>query len=200
MSELLLKYLPEKAIPLVKEILTEHPIFIKTVNNRRTKHGDFKRFSNGNFQITLNNNLNKFQFLLTLIHEIAHFITYKKYQNSKPHGLEWKQNFQHLMLPFLQPSIFPENILPHLANYLKNPKASTGSDVNLTYALKQYDEMSGKNFIFELEHGSIFKFNNKNYKKGSIRRTRFECVELQSKKTYLFNKNAEVLYLKNNNE
>ncbi len=159
--EILSKYIPKNAIELVDEILLNHPIHIKIVNNRTTKHGDFKRFKDGSLQITINNNLNKYQFLLTLIHEIAHLVTYKKSKRVKPHGVEWKLSFQHLMLPFLQPSIYPPNILPILANYLKNPKASTGADVKLTYALKQHDEMSGKNFIFELQHGSIFTFNKK---------------------------------------
>ncbi len=192
MIEKLSKYIPKNAINLVEEIIINHPIQIKIVNNRTTKHGDFKRFKDGSLQITINNNLNEYQFLLTLIHEIAHLVTYKKNQRVKPHGIEWKLNFQHLMLPFLQPTIYPQNILPLLANYLKNPKASTGADVNLTYALKQHDEISGKSFIFELQHGSIFTFNKKSYKKGSKRRTRFECIELHSKKTYLFNQNAEV--------
>lgn len=192
MIEKLSKYIPENAIELVDEILTNHPISIKIVNNRATKHGDFKRSKNGALQITINNSLNEYQFLLTLIHEIAHLVTYKQHKRVKPHGIEWKLNFQHLMLPFVQPAIYPEKMLPHLANYLKNPKASTGADVNLTYALKQHDEMSGKNFIFELQHGSIFTFNNKIFKKGNIRRTRFECIEINSSKTYLFNKNAEV--------
>jgi len=192
MTEKLSKYLPENSVNLVAEILTQHPITIKIVNNRATKHGDFRKMSNGKVQITLNNSLNPYQFLLTLIHEIAHFTTHKKYNRVKPHGIEWKRAFQHLMLPFVQPAIFPEELLPYLANYLKNPKASTGSDVNLTYALKKYDENLDKNYIFELEHGSIFTFNNKTFKKGSIRRTRIECIELNSKKTYLFNQNAEV--------
>lgn len=192
MIETLSKYIPENAVDLVEEILIEHPIKIKIVNKRNTKHGDFKRTVDGKFQITINKTLNKYQFLLTLIHEIAHFVTYKKSKNVKPHGIEWKRNFQHLMLPFLQPNIYPQNILPHLAKYLKNPKASTGADVNLTYVLNQYDKISGKNFIFELQHGSIFTFNNKTYKKGNIRRTRFECVELSTNKIYLFNQNAEV--------
>tara|TARA_R110001583_G_scaffold145635_2_gene297576 strand:- start:5085 stop:5699 length:615 start_codon:yes stop_codon:yes gene_type:complete len=195
MIEKLSKYIPKNAVHLVEKILIDHPIHIKIVKNRNTKHGDFKRFKDGSFQITINNNLNEYQFLSTLIHEIAHFTTYKKHRNVKPHGIEWKLNFQHLMLPFLQPTIYPQNILPLLANYLKNPKASTGADVNLTYALKQHDEMSGKTFIFELELGSIFTFNNKSYKKGNKRRTRFECVELNNKKTYLFNQNAEVKIL-----
>jgi len=195
MSETLSTYIPENATKLVLEILLEHPIPIKIVNNRATKHGDFKIKKNGKAQITINNSLNEYQFLLTLIHEIAHFTTFKKYKGVQPHGIEWKRSFQHLMLPFLQPSIFPQQLLPYLANYLKNPKASTGSDVQLTYQLKQFDTPSDKNIIIELELGSLFSYNNKTYKKGNTRRTRIECLELNSKKTYLFNQNAEVILI-----
>ena len=193
MSETLSKYIPENSIKLVFEILIEHPIPIKIVNNRATKHGDFKVMNNGKVQITINNSLNQYQFLLTLIHEIAHFTTFKKYKGVKPHGIEWKRSFQHLMLPFLQPSIFPQQLLPYLANYLRNPKASTGSDVQLTYQLKQYSAKSDTTIIFEIEQGSLFTYKNKVYKKGNTRRTRIECIELNSKKTYLFNQNAEVI-------
>ncbi|WP_372746606.1 SprT-like domain-containing protein [Lutibacter sp.] len=186
------KHIPENAIDLVQEILEEHHIKIKIVNKRNTKHGDFRRFPNGSFQITINNSLNSYQFLLTLIHEIAHFVTYKQSKRVKPHGIEWKRNFQHLMLPFIQPSIYPESVLPHLANYIKNPKASTGADVKLTFALKQFDDISGKNFIFELNEGSLFSFNGKKYKKGATRRTRIECLETSSNRIYLFNQNAEI--------
>ena len=195
MTEKLSKYLPQNSVNLVAEILSQHPITIKIVNNRTTKHGDFKRTKRGKFQITLNNSLNSYQFLLTLIHEIAHFTTHKQYKRVKPHGIQWKTQFQHLMLPFIHPSIFPLELLPYLANYLKNPKASTGSDVNLTYALKQFDAISEKNMIIEIEHGSLFLFNNKTFKKGNLRRTRFECIELSSHRTYLFNQNAEVVLL-----
>lgn len=196
MMEILSKYIPENAVDLVQEMLINHPVQIKIVNNRTTKHGDFKLTKNGDLQITVNKSLNSYQFLLTLVHEVAHYITLKQKKHLKPHGIEWKRNFQYLMLPFLQPTIFPQRLLPYLAMYLKNPKASTGSDVNLTYALKQYDEKSGKNFIFELQQGSIFTFNNKTFKKGIVRRTRIECVEISSNKTYLFNQNAEVKFIK----
>ncbi len=192
MMENLQNYIPENSISLVEEILKKNPITIKIVNNRTTKHGDFRKNKNGFMQITINNSLNKYQFLLTLIHEIAHFVTHQQYKIVKPHGKEWKLNFQHLMLPFLQPTIFPKQLLPSLANYLINPKASTGSDVKLTFALNQYNQISDKNFIFEIPEGSIFTFKNKNYKKGIKRRTRFECVEITTKKVYLFNQNAEI--------
>lgn len=196
MKEQLSIYLPQQAIDDVIDLLSIHPVLLKIVNKRSTKHGDFRNSTKG-FQITINNDLNEYQFLLTLIHEIAHLVTYKKYKRVKPHGKEWKKTFQHLMLPFLNPEVFPPELLPHLANYLKNPKASTSSDVHLTFALKQFDkEKSGKSFIFELQQGSIFTFNGKSYKKGIKRRTRIECVDLESNRTYLFNQNAEVELIK----
>ncbi len=189
----LYKFVPENSIHSLKEILDRENISIKIVNQRQTKHGDFRKLANGHFQITINNNLNTQQFLLTLIHEIAHYVTFQKFGRVKPHGKEWKLAFQHLMLPFLSPTIFSNNVLPYLANYLKNPKASTDSDVNLSLALRNHTPESGKSFIFEIPLNSQFVFKNKLYKRGQKRRTRFECIELESKRTYLFNQNAEVI-------
>ena len=79
-----------------------------------------------------------------------------------------------------------------LANYLKNPKAATDSDVKLSLVLKQFDERNGKNFIFEIPLESRFVYNKRIFVKGAKRRTRFGCVEVNSGKTYLFHQNAEV--------
>ena len=117
---------------MIEYLIEQNNFTLKIVNQRQTKHGDFRKLANGKFQITVNNNLNKHQFLLTLVHEIAHHITHQKFGRVKPHGKEWKTVFQHLMLPFLKPEIYPTKILSHLAHYLKNPKASTDSDVNLS--------------------------------------------------------------------
>ena len=192
MATQLSDHIPEKAAIAVLNLLTEHTVNIKITGHRSSKHGDFRKLQNGEFQITVNGDLNKYHFLLTLVHEIAHLRTYLQKKRHKPHGIEWKRNFQRLMLPFLNPEIFPNDLLPHLAKHLKNPRASTGTDTNLTYALKQHDAHSEKHFIFEIPEGSLFRFKNKNYIKGSLRRTRFECVQVDSKKKYLFNKNAQV--------
>lgn len=191
-QEILRKYLPERSFLSVVELLEDNPFVLKIVRNRKTKHGDFKSFSHGNYQITINNDLNIYRFLLTLIHEIAHLVTYKKKRNVKPHGVEWKRNFQHLMLPFVNPDIFPGEILPSLARYLINPRASTDADVSLSLALKQYDELSNKSFIFEVPVDAKFTHNNRIFIRGNKRRTRYECTEVLSDKKYLFHQNAEV--------
>ena len=195
MQKKIKKYLPEASIDLVVELLDKYPHHLKIVNKRETKHGDFRLTKDKKCQITVNNNLNKYQFLLTLIHEIAHLVTHIHHKRVQPHGSEWKLNFQHLMLPFLHPDIYPKDILPYLANYLKNPKASTDTDVELALAMKKYSEKSDKSFIFEIPLGSDFVFKNRTFRKGNKRRTRYECLEIDSKKLYLFNQNAEVKLL-----
>jgi hypothetical protein len=177
---------------MVQFLIEQHHFTLRIVNQRKTKHGDFRKMPNGRFQITINNNLNKYQFLLTLVHEIAHHITYQKFGRVQPHGKEWKTVFQHLMLPFLNPDIYPSHILPLLANYLKNPKASTDADVNLSLALKEYSKESGKSYIFELPLGKLFLFKKSIYKRGKKRRTRIECLNTHNGIVYLFNQNVEV--------
>ncbi|PQJ20824.1 SprT-like domain-containing protein [Tenacibaculum sp. SG-28] len=188
-------YIPKKAITIVEYLIYKYHVNLKIVSERQTKHGDYRRMSDGKTQITINNNLNQHQFLLTLIHEIAHQVTFQKFGRVQPHGKEWKTVFQHLMLPFLQPDIFPLSILPYLANYLKNPKASTDSDVKLSLALRGGMAKSGKSFIFEVPKGSTFKFKQNFYKKGNKRRTRYECLNIANQRIYLFNQNAEVQIL-----
>lgn len=189
------KYIPEKAIPFVDFLVEKHFFELKIVNERATKHGDFRKLPNGKFQITINNNLNKHQFLLTLVHEIAHHVTHEKFGRAQAHGKEWKTVFQHLMLPFLHPEIYPTPILGHLAKYLKNPKASTDADAKLSLALKGNEAEFGKKFVFEIPNGSLFEFKNTVYKRGNKRRTRIECQNIKNKRNYLFNQNVEVIYV-----
>ena len=194
---ILSKYIPKKSILLVQYLIEQNNFSLKIVNQRETKHGDFRKLPNGKFQITVNNNLNKYQFLLTLVHEIAHHITHQKFGRVQPHGKEWKKVFQHLMLPFLQPEIFTNEMLPHLAKYLRNPKASTDSDANLSLALREFKAEKVKVFIFDIPFGTLFVFKNTVYKKGNKRRTRFECLNMTNNKVYLFNQNTEVILYQN---
>ena len=197
------KYIPEASQELIFKLHQKHPFELKIKNQRKTKHGDFRVRSSQTFLITVNNDLNPYKFLITLVHEIAHLVAYSNHKRTKPHGTAWKQTFKYLMLPFLTDAIFPSDILSPLAHYLKNPKARTDSDIKLSLALRNYDEKTDKKLIFELDLDAEFSYNDRVFKKGIKRKTRIECVEVNTKKRYLFHQNAEVLtmdLIKNNND
>ena len=187
-------YLPAQSVQQVSGWLSKHNCNLKISSPRKTKFGDYK-FSNNQHHITINNDLNKYAFLITLTHEIAHMFVFEKYRNSVlPHGTEWKMTFQKLMLNFIP--ILPEDIQKSISYYLKNPKASTDSDVRLSLALKGNTAENGKNFVFEVPTNSTFVFKNKLYRKGKKRKTRIECMQITTNRLYLFNQNAEVIVKK----
>ena len=195
-------FIPEASQDQVSALLSHDNLVVKVKKERKTRHGDYRRLPSGKHQITINSNLNPYRFLITLIHEIAHFETYKTYgKKIKPHGPEWKSVFQHLMLRFLRPEVFPSDVLPILASHFKKPKASSDSDSALALKLKQYDHPNGKIFIFEVPFGSTFRLDNgKLFRKGQKRRTRFEGTELTSGRLYVFNPNAEVVLVKDSQQ
>lgn len=194
MQETLSKYIPERAVEASVALIKAHKVHLKIVNQRVTRHGDYRRMPNGQHQITVNAGENKYRFFITLIHEIAHLVAFEKYgRRIKPHGSEWKFTFQHLMIPFIRPEIFPKELLPYLARHFKNPKASSDTDAHLSVALKNYDPPTDKNYIFEIPTGATFMiYNGKIFKKGNKRVKRYECVEIATGKVYLFQPNAEV--------
>ncbi len=194
MQQILLKYIPERTVNIIIELIKNNNIHLKIVNKRVTKHGDYRRFENGQHQITVNANLNKYRFLITLVHEIAHLLAFEKYGRTiKPHGIEWKMTFQQLMLPFINSEVFPNKLLPLIAKHFKNPTASSDTDAHLSIALKQFDENTNKTYIFQIPTESIFRIHNgKVFKKGNKRIKRYECTEIETSKVYLFQPNAEV--------
>lgn len=194
MNDTLSKYIPEHAVAPVFELIVTNRVHLKIVNERLTRHGDYRKGPSGKHEITVNSSLNKYKFLITLIHEIAHLVAFETYgRKIKPHGVEWKHSFRQLMIPYIRPEIFPTNLLPLLARHFKNPTASSDTDTTLSLALKMYDKPNDKNYIFDIPYGSVFRITNgKIFKKIAIRTKRYECLEINSGRTYLFNPNAEV--------
>ena len=192
-------YIPDSAIDPCLELLGSHRVEVKVVNHRVSKHGDYRKTPSGYHQITVNSSLNPYRFLITLIHEIAHLKAFEMYgRRIKPHGIEWKQTFKDLMLPFLRPDIFPSELLPHLAKHFINPKASSAVDAKLSLALNRFDEKEEQLYLLDLPQGSVFAIHNgRQFKKGQQRVKRFECAEMHSGRVYLFQPHTEVEYLGN---
>lgn len=188
-------FVPVDSIRLLQSWIDELNVKIKISKPRRTKLGDFKVRGNQT-SITINNNLNKYSFLITLTHEIAHAFVFKKYQDKvNPHGKNWQFTFKSLMLNFLNPSCFPEDILKVLSFHIIRPKASTFSDLELSRVLKKYDSVVSFT-LSELAVGKSFKTTDgKIFIKGGLVRKRYKCIECKTNKIYLIHPFAEITKL-----
>ena len=191
----LFQLIPGKSKKKVIKLLESEPVIIRVTKKRISKHGDFRIKANGDFFITINESTNPYRFLITLLHEIAHYIVFKKYSSiSKPHGPEWKLAYRKILLPFLNKQIFPDQICRCLAHYMKNPKASTDRDLNLFMALRKYDKKENYSLILEIEKGQSFRIKGgRKFIKLNKRRKLYECREVSSNRIYLFSPQAEVI-------
>jgi hypothetical protein len=194
-QSILYKYIPEKAVPTISEWVLKFDFKLRIKKSRSSKYGDYRPpINGGNHLITINYDLNKYAFLITLIHEIAHLSNFNKHKNSvKPHGEEWKLHYKLLMNQFLIPDIFPPDIILALRKYMSNPAASSCSDINLLRVLKQYDNHKNTILLEDITTGSTFSYNdNRYFIKGEQVRKRFKCKEISSNRLYLFNPLTEV--------
>jgi len=197
-SDILKKYIPEFAVPQIAIWIIEFDFKLKITRERSTKLGDYTPPRDGlNHTITINYNLNPFSFFITLVHEIAHLLTYNQYRNRvAPHGEEWKQSFRMLMTPFLTTDNFPLDVFYALRKYLQNPAAASCSDLTLMRVLKLYDVQETKNHLILLErlpYQTHFLYNgNRIFEKGEKLRKRYRCKEISTGNVYLFSPLAEV--------
>ena len=158
--------------------------------------GDYRHPHAGKgHRISINSDLNKYSFLITLLHEIAHLVTFEKYgRNAQPHGREWKDAYGSILKEFVGKKFFPEDIEKTLLKSLHDPAASSCADEKLLRALKKYDaRKEGVFFVEELSSGERFRTPDRRvFEKGERVRKRFKCKELPSGKLYLFSPVYEV--------
>lgn len=195
-------YLPENSINYIIEKLRYYHIDLKIKNDRKTKLGDYKHYINNIKKpiITINAGLNKYAFLLVLLHEIAHAEIYAVYNSKvKPHGKEWKQAFSNMLNFAIQADFFPSDLANVIKTFSKNPKAASYSDISLVKILKKYDKNKPENVLLleEVPNNVIFELNGKKYQKEQKRRTRYICVNQDDGKKYLISKMAEVIVIPN---
>ncbi len=182
-------------IEMVIQLFAESAVQFKIVNGRKTKLGDFRAGMNGEkHRITVNGDLNPYAFLITTLHEFAHLITYNMYQQSAaPHGEEWKAAFRKLLIPVINSGHLPKDIEHALVNSLVSMKASSCSDIHLSRVLQTYDKpKEGVEVLERLSQNTTFTLNGRHFVKGPLRRKRFICKEVNSKKEYLVSALAQV--------
>ena len=190
-------YIPAGCMPLLRPFLAGYSVDIKIKAPRKSKFGDYRPLRNQkhDHQITLNNDLNPYAFMVTLLHEIAHMYTYAQYKGKvKPHGDVWKNHYSKILYHFIQAGVFPTDIEESLILHLKGPTASSCSDLALFQSLKKYDLMDTALVLLQnLGDGEHFKWRNGMvFKKAEKLRKRYRCIDVHSKRVWLFHPMAEV--------
>ena len=189
-------FLPAGTYNAVEEYLRFYKIHLTVAKQRKSILGDYRHRTHfTNHRISVNGNLNKYAFLITLLHEIAHLLTFEKYSNRvMAHGAEWKTIYGSLLKQFVENKNFPADIEKELMSSLKNPAASSCAEDDLIRVLRKYDtNTNGYRLIEEIPLNSLFKLDDgKVFKKGEKQRKRFKCEEVKTGKMYLFSPVYEV--------
>ncbi|HEU0112558.1 MAG TPA: SprT-like domain-containing protein [Flavisolibacter sp.] len=190
------QYLPDNTLDPVLHYLQFYHVHLTVARERKSILGDYRhRTHSHNHRISVNGNLNKYAFLITLLHELAHLLTFEKFGNRvASHGKEWKTTFGQLLAQFIEHGIFPKDIKAALLQSLHSPAASSCADDLLLKTLRKYDERkSHLIFIEEVKEGAVFKtHDNRLFRKGPKMRKRFRCEEISTKRIYLFSPVYEV--------
>lgn len=190
------QYLPDGALPAVLEYINEYKVHLTITRERRTVLGDYRHALDGkNHRISINGNLNQYAFLITLIHEIAHLVTFLHYKNKvAAHGKEWKNIYAKLLMKFLVLQLFPSDIQRAIEKSLHDLPASSCADEGLMRVLKRYDNKETNMVMVEqISEGNFFQIQGgRVFQKGKKLRKRFQCVEVSTGKYYLFSPVYEV--------
>lgn len=192
-------FVPHTAVEMLAQLIDKQPIRFVIERHRRTKNGDYRPPLHGEqrHQITVNGSLNRYAFLITALHEYAHYVHRVEVGKGKlqAHGPAWKHHFQQVMRPFLQESIFPQPLLGILARHMRNPKASSTADHKLLEALKAFDDPLPVDhfYLHQLQEGDRFiTEDGKLFQRGLEQRKRILCKRLTDGRMYLVHPFTEV--------
>ena len=192
-------YLPDGSFDEVLHYLQLHKVHLTISRKRQSILGDYRHAYEGrSHRISVNGNLNTYAFLITLLHELAHLLTYEAHGHKvMAHGREWKQVFSSILARFLMKKVFPSDIEIALQKTLHNPAASSCGDEKLLRVLHLYDERKeGVCLVEQVMEGGLFRIKgDRIFKKGEKVRKRFTCTEVSTGKLYLFSAVYEVVAL-----
>jgi hypothetical protein len=190
------RFLPPGTYEAVLQYLQFYKVHLTVAAERKSILGDYRHRTHfSNHRISVNGNLNKFSFLITLLHELAHLLTFEQFGNQVlSHGREWKIIYGKLLEQFLQNKIFPADIEKELLDSLKNPAATSCAEDGLIRVLRKYDDnRSHHRLVEEIPENGTFRCDNgRVFKRGEKIRKRFKCIEVNTGRIYLFSPVYEV--------
>ncbi|MBS1774370.1 MAG: hypothetical protein JST82_16050 [Bacteroidetes bacterium] len=190
-------FIPENTFELIEPYFRTNVIHLTLTRERKSVLGDYRNPTKEEpfHRISVNINLNKYSFLITLLHELSHMTTFNHFKNDvPPHGKEWKTQFRHVLIPFIGNGIFPADVDKALKAYLRNPAASTCTDPGLFKALYRYDIRKPNHYLVDdLEVGHWFQTEDDEiFEIVEHLRTRSKCRNLSTRRLYYFQGIIEV--------
>lgn len=193
-------FLPAGTLPLIQEMLKDEVYHIVITRPRKTKLGDFRHPRPGETpRLTVNGNLEPNNFLITLVHEIAHLKIWNKHKNKvKPHGDEWKNCYSELLSRFLDKGFFSPTLETALVAHVRLPKYTSVADQQLMRALrpeKQESTADEGKYVEELNRGDAFFLQKRIFVVEEKLRKNYLCKELPSGKKYRVSALARVMPL-----
>jgi SprT protein len=193
-------FLPEGSFEKVVHYIHHYKVHLTISKQRKSVLGDYRHAGwGGHHRISINGNLNKYEFLITLLHELAHLLAYEQHRNRvEPHGKEWKHIYSGLLMDFVQSKLFPADIEQALQKSIHNPSATANGETDLLLVLRKYNPVRKENVqvMTEVPEGAIFQTENgRIFRKGAKRRKRFECTEIKTGLLYTFSPVTEVRLL-----
>ncbi len=171
--------------PLAK-ILRRVPVLVRIAGRRKSKHGDHRLAAGKGYSIiSVNNSGNPWQFVLTLLHELAHAeVAHECGAKAAPHGREWKTAFRRLLTGHLD--LFPADLQPAVADYARHPLYSTSSHPQLAAALRCHDTTDHRPTVAELEDGEQFTLDGRLVlTRQRLLRKRYLCTAADGKEYHV---------------
>ena len=192
----LARFIPKPAVLKVLEYLNQYKVHLTITRERKTVLGDYRHATRQDtHRISVNGNLNPYAFLITLVHELAHLVTFTQYGNRvQAHGKEWKTLYALLLAEFLKEGVFPADIRQAILQSMHDLPASSCADEGLMRVLRRYDRNNdGMVLVEDLPEGQLFDIGEgRIFKKGKKLRKRYQCLEVKTGKMYLFSPIYEV--------
>ena len=201
-SEIMSHYVPPQAVGDIVGYINNYSIYLKITRERNTKFGDYRLPSHQNpgHCISVNGNLPPEGFLLVLLHELAHMLTFIDCgRRVKPHGAEWQRHYSSLILSFVAKGCFSADVASLLQTYAsslpldKKLERQIDSQLKiLPSAIADADEIVT---LDTLPAGSRFRIKgNSNHTFESIERlrTRWKCRDIATGRLYTVSSNAPV--------
>ena len=201
-EQLLSPYLPPTAVKPIVRLIVAYNIHLKITRERHSKFGDYRLPSTAQplHRISINGNLPPDGFLLVMLHEVAHMLTFVDHRRTvKPHGPEWQRHYSRLLIEFVEKGCFPADAVPMLRAYASslplNKALERKIDARFNVLPSAVADCANAPTLDSLPTGSLFRIKGnsaRTFVSIEKSRTRWKCRDIATGRLYSVSAQAPV--------